>query len=85
MVVFFGAIFPSVVQIFCIIGSFWCKFSMGPVRLAKTSDIHYSLKQMQQVNSKLNKSIWHKTLSSSRLYDKLMIEGALQQESWMTS
>ena len=40
--VFFGAIFPSVV-IFCLIGAFWCKFSAGPVHLAGTDDIIYSL------------------------------------------
>ena len=28
---------------FCLIGSFWCEFSTGPVRLAETGEILYSL------------------------------------------
>ena len=44
-VMFFCAIFPSVVQIFPLIGAFLCEFSTGLVHLAKTGDIFYSLPQ----------------------------------------
>ena len=47
VMVLFGAIFPSVVQIFCLIGAFWCEFSTGLVRLTETEtgNILYSLGQ----------------------------------------
>ena len=40
---FFGTIFSSVVQIFCLTLAFRCKFSTGLVCLAETCDILYSL------------------------------------------
>ena len=49
VVVFFGAIFPSVVRIFSLNGAFWCEFSTRLVRLAETGDILYSLANMKAI------------------------------------